>query len=175
MALPGLLFSGFRPTDAFRRSASLTKGHRMPIAARLAVWAVLALAIGACVAGLAGGAARLVVGGSWMGFGAVATFLAVVLAVWFVANMVVTTLTAGSLAVLLAEQLVYCGAPVTVEFVEDADARNSAGTVRTAAIGLAAVGVVALMAGVTLLADARPADDTVVIADAEKPLRCTSL
>ncbi len=164
IALPGLLFSGFRPTDAFRRSASLTKGHRMRIAARLAAWAVFALAVGACLAGLAGGAARLVVGGSGMGFGAVATFLAVVLAVWFVANMVVTTLTAGSLAVLLAEQLGLCGAPVTVDFVEDADARNSAGTVRTAAIGLAAAGVAALMAGVTLLADVPPVDETAVIA-----------
>jgi glycerophosphoryl diester phosphodiesterase len=165
MALPGLVFSGFGPADAFRRSADLTRKRRLPIATELAAWAAIGLTIGALVAGTAGTAARFVLQDSGAGFGAVATLMAVALVLWFLANMAATTLTAGSLAVLLADRLGLCGAPVTVPFAgDDAETGRSAGTVWTAALALAAVAVGALVVGGAVLADARTEDDVTVIA-----------
>lgn len=166
LALPGLLFCGFTATDAFRRSADLTRGHRMRMAALLATWAVFGLAIGAGVAGAAGAAARLALDGSGVGLGVLGSLLIVVLLTWFVANMVATTLTAGSLAVLLADQVTRCGVPVTVAFgeAEDAGAGASAGAVRNAVLNLGVAALVAVVAGASLLSGARQADDVAVIA-----------
>jgi glycerophosphoryl diester phosphodiesterase len=165
MALPGLLFSGFSAAGAFRESADITRGRRMRIAALLIGWALISLAIGAIVAGAAGVAARLALVDSGFGFGVIAAFMLGVLLLWFLANMFATTLTSGSLAVLLAEQLGVCGAPVTVAFAaEDAEEDKRAGAFRIAAVAIGIAAVAAFAGGLAMLADVSAAGDVEVIA-----------
>lgn len=163
LALPGLLFAGFGAAEAFHRSADLTKGYRPRIAVSLACWAALALAIGGIVAGTAGAAARSLLTDT--GLGTIATLMLVVLLLWFIANMVATTLTSGSLAVLLADQLGRCGGRIGVDFADggEGDARRSEGAVRTALLALAAA-ITALVVGGSLLAGAPTMDHVEVIA-----------
>ena len=165
MALPGLLFSGFSAAGAFRESKNLTRGRKKRIAALLVGWAAISLAIGAIVAGTAAAAARFVLADSGFGFGVIAASMLSVLLLWFLANMIATTLTAGSLAVLLAYQLTICGAPITVAFAEeDAEEDKRAGTFRVAVVVVGIAAVAAFAGGLSLLADVRATGKVEVIA-----------
>lgn len=165
MALPGLLFSGFSASGAFRASRDLTRGHRVRIALLLIAWGAASLAIGAVVAATAAAAAHFVGSFSGLGFGVVVALLLGVLFLWFLVNLVATTLTSGSLAVLLADQLTTCGAEITAAFdAEDAEIDRSAGRFRVAVVAVGVGAVAAFAGGLSVLADAPTGGQVEIIA-----------
>jgi glycerophosphoryl diester phosphodiesterase len=164
LALPGLLFSGFRPAGAFRESAELTRGFRKRLLALLVIWALASSALGMIVLGTFGFVADNVLPLAGADLVMLNVLMFAVLVLWSLATVILTALTTGSLSILLSEQLEARGAPVAASF--------GAGETRTAGSGSAAwtlapaLGIAALISaagGLALLADVQTADTVEII------------
>lgn len=104
LALPVILFRDVPARQAFGISRNLTKGHRLGLLARFAVWAAVCLAVGALVSAGATGLAHLAEAFGQQGLGRLVTVLGVVLAFWVLLLAAATTLTSAGFAALLLER-----------------------------------------------------------------------
>jgi glycerophosphoryl diester phosphodiesterase len=164
LALPGLLFSSYRPAGAFRESAKLTRGYRKRLLALLVIWALASTALGLIVLGTFGSAADRLLPLAGTDLGILSVLMLGVLVLWYLATVVLTALTTGSFSILLSEQLEARGAPVAATFdaKESRMARSgSAARTLTAALGIAAL--ISAAGGLALLADVRTVDTVEII------------
>lgn len=164
LALPGLLFSGYRPASAFRESAELTAGYRKRLLALLVIWALASTALGFIVLGTFGFVADRVLPLAGTDLGALTVLLFGVLVLWYLTTVILTALTTGSLSILLSEQLEARGAPVAAAFdaEESRIARIGSGAWTLApAVGIAAL--ISAAGGLALLDDVQTTDTVAII------------
>ncbi|SLN52525.1 Glycerophosphoryl diester phosphodiesterase [Pseudoruegeria aquimaris] len=121
LTLPLVLFSGIAPGAAFAESARLTEGFRVRFLRRFAVWAAISLLIGAVVLGLAAIGTRFIAPVSGGNLAVVALFLLLAVLFWVVANVVVTTITSGAFAVLIADAYTEAGGVVDTGYLAKAE------------------------------------------------------
>ncbi|RLA03160.1 MAG: glycerophosphodiester phosphodiesterase [Gammaproteobacteria bacterium] len=101
MALPLVLFAGIAPAKSFAASERFTAGHRRQLIKVLAIWALLALVLGAVVLGVIQQLGAWVVPNFFDSIGWLVPVLGGFIALWMLGNFVVTVFTTGSLAYVL--------------------------------------------------------------------------
>jgi glycerophosphoryl diester phosphodiesterase len=165
LALPGLLFSGFGSTSAFRESDDLTRGYKKKLLVLFAIWAAACLALSTIVLGAVGLVAHLVLRQAGSDLGGLIVLMFGVLMLWSLANVILTALTSGSLSIVLSDQLEATGAPIAVSF--DTKASRPArfgGAVPTMAIVFGFAALAGIASGWTLLASVQTTDTVEIIA-----------
>jgi len=101
MALPLVLFVGIAPAKSFAASERFTAGHRRQLIKVLAIWALLALLLGAVILGVIQQLGSWVVPNFFDSIGWLVPVLGGFIALWMLGNFVVTVFTTGSLAYVL--------------------------------------------------------------------------
>ena len=165
LALPGLLFSGFYSTSAFRESAELTRGHKKKLLALFAVWGTACLVLGGTVLGAVALVASLLLPHAGADLNWLLVFLFGVLVLWSLASVVATAFSWGSLSILLSDQITAAGAPIrpTLKNAEPRPTRFGGGVATTAVLlGFAALASAA--GGLALLAEVQTTDAVEIIA-----------
>ncbi|MDV7143703.1 glycerophosphodiester phosphodiesterase family protein [Tropicimonas sp. TH_r6] len=158
-ALPLVLFEGVHPARSFAASRAAVTGRRMDLLIALLVWgAVSALAV-AAVFGVARLAAGLVVDSFAPDLEALAAAFLIVLAVWSLVNLFVTSTTSGALACLLMERAGWPGADQP-----DKGTREDRHRLRMVLVGGSLVAAVAAGVAAVDLASVRTEDEVEVIA-----------
>jgi glycerophosphoryl diester phosphodiesterase len=163
LALPGLLFSGYRPASAFRESARLTRGHRTRLLALFLIWGAASSALGLTVLGVFGFAADRALPLAGTDFGVLIGLVFAILMLWYLAAVILTALTTGSFSILLAEQLEARGAPMAATFGAGQSRIARPGAARTLALALGIAAVVSAAGGLGLLADVQTVDSVEII------------
>jgi glycerophosphoryl diester phosphodiesterase len=164
LALPGLLFSGFRSTSAFRESDELTCGYKKQILALFAIWAAACIALGTIVLGAVGLVAHLVLQQAGADLGTLIVLMFCVLVLWYLANAILTALTSGSLSIVLSDQLETRGAPITLSFdIEESQPARVGGAVQAMAIAFGFAVLASIAGGMALLAGVQTTDTVEVI------------
>ncbi len=165
LALPGLLFSGFRSTSAFRESDKLTRKYKKKLLALFAIWAAACIALSMIVLGTVGLVAHLVLRQAGSDLGGLIVLMFGVLMLWSLANVILTALTSGSLSIVLSDQLEARGAPISVSFdTKVSRPARFGGAVTTMAIAFGFASLAGIASGWTLLASVQTTDTVEIIA-----------
>jgi glycerophosphoryl diester phosphodiesterase len=101
MALPLVLFAGVAPAKSFAASERFTAGHRRKLIKVLAIWALLALILGAVILGVIQQLGSWIVPNFFDSISWLVPVLGGFIALWMLGNFVVTVFTTGSLAYVL--------------------------------------------------------------------------
>ncbi len=164
LALPGLLFSGYRPAGAFRQSAGLTRGYKRRLLALLVIWGLVSAALGTIVLGAFGLVADRVLPLAGADLGLLTVLMFGILVLWYLATVILTALTTGSLSILLSEQLEARGAPIAATFDAVAPAAGRTGSAAwTLAPALGIAALISAAGGLALLGDVQTTDSVAVI------------
>jgi len=101
LALPMVLFADITPANSFAESERLTSGHKRELIKIIAIWALLALILGAVISGV------IIQLGSWLipnfydSIGWLVPVLGAIVMLLMVGNFVATVFTSGSFAYVL--------------------------------------------------------------------------
>jgi glycerophosphoryl diester phosphodiesterase len=101
MALPLVLFADVAPAKSFAASERFTAGHRRKLIKVLAIWALLALILGAVILGVIQQLGSWIVPNFFDSISWLVPVLGGFIALWMLGNFVVTVFTTGSLAYVL--------------------------------------------------------------------------
>ena len=101
MALPLVLFANIAAAKSFAESERFTAGHKRKLIKLLAIWALLALILGAVILGVIQQLGSWIVPNFFDSIGWLVPVLGGFIALWMLGNFVVTVFTTGSLAYVL--------------------------------------------------------------------------
>ncbi|WP_242500526.1 glycerophosphodiester phosphodiesterase family protein [Tropicimonas sp. IMCC6043] len=159
VALPMVLFAGVHPSESFAASARAMQGRRLDLLLALLGWAAVSVLAMSVVLGVASVAATLMAESLWADLSRLAAGLAILLGLWWLANMLVTATTSGALANLLMERADWPG----VGGVMDVTPRSRHLLRNGLILSIAGAAVLALLGGADLLSRRMP-DKVEVIA-----------
>ncbi|OSP56465.1 glycerophosphodiester phosphodiesterase family protein [Pseudoruegeria sp. SK021] len=162
MALPVVLFRPGPTRRAFGISARLTKGHRLGLALRFSLWALVVLAVGALVTLGATGLAHLAEGFGQAGIRQLVTVVGTVVVIWALVLTATSTLTTAGFAALLLERF----ARLDTDPLRLPDSNTPLSESRMAQFGLTLIFIVGFAGalGVSLFETLKSVDQVQVIA-----------
>ncbi|MEP3300201.1 MAG: glycerophosphodiester phosphodiesterase family protein [Pseudoruegeria sp.] len=163
--LPLVLFAGVSPRRAFAQSEALSKGHRWRLLRLFATWGLMSFAMGFILVGSMGIFTKVLVPSSANSLSTLVALLTVVVLLWATLNALITTLTSGAFAILVAEEFDTAGGQVDANYLARTDALP--GLVRRLAVLGPLAGVLILVGGLSgkfLLDGIRLNDEVIVIA-----------
>jgi glycerophosphoryl diester phosphodiesterase len=163
--LPLILFGRVRPHQAFKHSEKLTKGHKPVLLTSLGIWALASSLMGALIFGgiqLLGSALSplFVDSMTWL-----IPALGGIVALWTLANVLVTTLTAAGFVTLVVTAYIRAGGEIGAHnFLKSVPKKNKQVTAPLFCFLLVAGAGVAVFVGNWLLDDIPTKEDIHVIA-----------
>lgn len=163
--LPLVLFGGTRPSQTFKLSESLTKGHRPVLFIALVIWALATVFVGALLFG----------GVQWLGSALAPLFfdsitwlipvLGGIVILWAIANVLVTTMTSASFVTLLIKAYIQAAGEIRVRsFLKPKDLGREVMTAPLLCLVLVAGAVAAAFVGNWLLDGIQTKENIAIIA-----------
>jgi glycerophosphoryl diester phosphodiesterase len=157
LALPLVLFADVTPRESFARSEEALQGRRFSLLLTLIGWGLVSAGLVAATTLLIHGSASWIDGRIGADLGQLAFAFTVLLAVWSLLNLLVTTITSGALAHVLMSAAGWPGRPA------DAARAQGPGLRRALLVGLL-IAAVPLLGGLTDLARHQTEDEIEIIA-----------
>jgi glycerophosphoryl diester phosphodiesterase len=168
LALPLMLFAGVPPSRSFLESERLTAGRHSLVLGVLAVWALIAAALGAIVLGLVQGLGELIVPRFFDNLTLLVVVLGGLVALWALLSLLATFVNATAFALAVVELAKRLDAPigsipVPVGVLPAERLPWAPGVTRVTAL-LVGAAVVAVLTGVWLVGGVEVRDEATIVA-----------
>lgn len=165
LTLPLLLFGGISPSRSFKESRKLTKGHQRSLLLTLTIWSVSAFLLGALVLMTIQFFGSMLAPLFFNSLNLLVVVLGALVALWSLANLLVTTFTSGSFGALLVILYKRSGANMDIsDMTHDQQSRQWHMTGVRFGLLLISCTLVSVLVGTWLLNTIQTQDDVAIIA-----------
>jgi len=165
LALPLILFTPVTPSQSFKKSSELTRGHKRLFLMTLGLWGISALLLGAVLLGVIQFLGSNLVPMFFNSLNLLVVILGALVAFWSLGNFLITTFTSGSFASLLLLLYKHYGSGLDIsDLTEQQPGRRLRMTASRFALLLVGCAGIAVAVGAWLLNDIQIDDKVTIIA-----------